>query len=225
MNKPYTLCYMMMSVDGRIDCSMLENMPGDEYYQILDDLNVPTTISGRMTAEMELALPGKFAPQSTETLGKEAFFKAADADGYDVMVDTRGTLLWNDSNDYDRPLLILTSESVTKDYLSYLEARHISWIACGKDHVDLSRASEILAEDFGVSRMAVVGGGHINAAFLAAGLLDEVDILIGSGIDGRGGMTAAFDGLPTDQAVTQLTLKDVKTYESGAVWIRYGVKG
>lgn len=42
-----------------------------------------------------------------------------------------------------------------------------SWIACGKERVDLARACEILASAFGVERMAVVGGGHINTAFLA----------------------------------------------------------
>lgn len=40
--------------------------------------------------------------------------------------------------------------------------------------------------------MAIVGGGTINAAFLNAGLLDKVSILLGPGIDGRKGMTAAF---------------------------------
>ena len=44
-----------------------------------------------------------------------------------------------------------------------------SWIACGKERVDLARACEILASAFGVERMAVVGGGHINTAFPAAG--------------------------------------------------------
>lgn len=43
-----------------------------------------------------------------------------------------------------------------------------SWIACGKERVDLARACEILASAFGVERMAVVGGGHINTAFPAA---------------------------------------------------------
>ena len=42
-----------------------------------------------------------------------------------------------------------------------------SWIACGKERVDLARACEILASAFGVERMAMVGGGHINTALLA----------------------------------------------------------
>ena len=77
----------------------------------------------------------------------------------------------------------------------------------------------------GVERMAVVGGGHINAGFLAAGLLDEVSVLIGAGIDGRGGMAAVFDGLPMERPVTPLRLTAVQSYESGAVWLRYNVEG
>lgn len=86
------------------------------------------------------------------------------------------------------------------------------------------RMCEILADKFDVERMAVVGGGHINAGFLKDGLLDEVSILIGAGIDGRAGMAVVFDGLEADHPVTQLKLTDVKKYDSDAVWLRYTVK-
>ena len=120
--------------------------------------------------------------------------------------------------------MIITSVQVTKEYLAYLDTKHISWIACGEDRINLVRAAEILAEEFNVSRMAVVGGGTINAGFLSAGLLDEVSILLAPGIDARKGMTAAFDGLPMDTEPFILSLKDVTSYESGAVWLRYSVK-
>ena len=71
--------------------------------------------------------------------------------------------------------------------------------------------------------MAVVGGGAINAGFLDAGLLDEVSILLAPGIDGRGGMAAAFDGLPLEREPFQLTLTGVQTYDDGAVWLCYTV--
>ena len=29
MKKPYIICHMMTSVDGRIDCAMTEHLPGD----------------------------------------------------------------------------------------------------------------------------------------------------------------------------------------------------
>ena len=138
-----------------------------------------------------------------------------------VVTDTRGTLLWDKPADGERPLLILTSCQASREYLDYLEGLHISWIACGGDKIDLARACEILKEEFGVQRAAVVGGGHINAAFLADGLLDEVSILVGAGIDGRGGMAAVFDGLPMDRPVTPLKLTSVQQYGTGAVWLRY----
>lgn len=203
MNKPYIVCHMMTSVDGRIDCAMTEHLPGvQEYYDTLDALDAPTRISGRVTAELETALPGKFEAKTAEALGKEAFSKAADAEGYEIVVDTHGTLLWGESAEDERPLLILTSEQVSKEYLAYLNGKHISWIACGKEHVDLKRACEILA----------------------AGLLDEVSILIGAGIDGRGGMQSVFDGLPMERGVTPLKLTSVQQYGSGAVWLRYNVE-
>ncbi len=222
VNKPYIICHMMTAVDGRIDCAMTEQLPGvQEYYSTLDSFDAPTRVSGRVTAELEMALPGKFSSKVSMPIGKEAFHKAVTAGGYEIVVDTHGTLLWDDQANAKRPILVLTSEKVNREYLDYLTGQHISWIACGKEHIDLKRACEILADDFSVKRMVVVGGGHINAGFLAAELLDEVSILIGAGVDGRGGMSAVFDGLPMDRLVTPLKLEQVQSFESGAVWLRY----
>ena len=68
MNKPYIICHMMTSVDGRIDCAMTSQLPGvEDYYKTLDELNVPTTVSGRVTAELEMAEPGFFEAKNSET--------------------------------------------------------------------------------------------------------------------------------------------------------------
>ena len=83
---------------------------------------------------------------------------------------------------------------------------------------------EILSKEFKVKRLAVVGGPLINSSFLDAGLLDEISILIGLGIDGRKGMPGVFDGFAMDHPVTKLKLKKIKTYDDGAVWIRYTLK-
>ena len=224
MNRPYIICHMMTSADGRIDCAMTEQLPGvEEYYSTLDALNAPSRVTGRVAAKLEMALHGSFQSAVSTPFDKEDFYKVAERDEYEVIVDTRGSLLWYDCENEKRPILVLTCEGVSREYLSYLEEKHISWIACGKNKIDLGRACEILSNEFGVKRMAVVGGGHINAGFLAAGLLDEVSILIGAGIDGRGGMSAVFDGLPKDRAVTPLKLENVQAFDSGAVWIRYKV--
>lgn len=226
MNKPTIICHMMTSVDGRIDCGMTAKLTGvDEYYATLNGLYAPTRVSGRHTAALEMADKDVvFEPDHAQAYGQEGFSRKTDADAYEVVVDTKGTLRWNSWGKDEKPLIIITSQKVTKDYLDYLDSRNISWIVSGEASIDLARACEILADGFGVRRMAVVGGGTVNAGFLDAGLLDEVSVLIGPGIDGRGGMTAAFDGLPMDREPFRLKLVESKVFDNGAVFLRYQVK-
>ena len=221
MNKPYIICYMMMSIDGRIDCAMTEKLPGDEYYKILESFKAPSSLYGRVTAELEMALPGKFSSKMNSPLNKEDFYKAISSDGYEIIVDSHGTLLWEDQINEEKPLLIITTEKVNKEYLNYLKEKHISWIASGKDKINLKRACEILKNEFNVDKMVVLGGGHINGSFLEANLLDEISVLIGSGVDGREGMCSVFDGLSMDGEVKRLKLEKVESFDSGAVLIRY----
>ena len=225
MNKPSIIVHMMTSVDGRIDCEMTAQLAGEpEYYSTLDSLNVPTRVSGRVTAEIELTRGGKFNSQNKEILGKTDFAKNATADSYNIVVDTKGTLQWGKENGNNFPHLIITSEQVTKDYLDYLNSQNISWIATGKNQIDLAKAMEILADEFNIDRLAIVGGGKINGGFLEAGSVDEISILIGAGVDGRTGQPSFFDNRTESSRPIALQLKDVESYEDGAVWLRYLVK-
>ena len=103
-----------------------------------------------------------------------------------------------------------------------LDSKNISYVVCGKEKIDLKKAMEILHKEFKVKRLAVVGGPLINSAFLDEGLLDEISVLIGLGIDGRKGMQGVFDGFNMDHPVIKnLKFKEVKSFDDGAVWIRY----
>ena len=221
--RPFIICHMMTSIDGRIDCAMTAQLNGvDDYYKTLSLLS-SNCLSGRVTAELEMALKGKFKPEKNEIFGKESFSKKKDSKSLDIVVDTNGTLLWDDDAKYEKHHLIITSEKVTKEYLEYLDTKNISWIACGKDKIDLNKAMEKLYKEFKVERLAVVGGPIINSSFLNCGLLDEVSLLIGPGIDGRKGMPAVFDGFDMEHPVTKLKLEECKSFNSGAVWLRYSL--
>lgn len=224
MNRPYVICHMMASLDGRIDCKMTEFMPGTEdYYETLNYFNASTRISGRVTAEIEFDCIGKFKYNQNDSINKEEFYKDKECKGYEVIVDTKGILLWEDQNKEETPILVLTSEKANKNYLEYLKSHHISYIVTGKNTINLKRGLEILFNNFNVTRLAVVGGGHINAGFLNDGLIDEVSILVGAGIDGRKGECSVFDGLKENKELTKLKLLDVKVFKSDAVWLRYRV--
>lgn len=76
MNKPYIVCHMMTSLDGRIDCNMTSKLPGvDAYYAALDSFGFTATLSGRVTAELEMADPGAFEPKHYEPFGTTSFSK------------------------------------------------------------------------------------------------------------------------------------------------------
>ena len=213
MIRPHIICHMMISIDGRIDCEMTAKISGvKEYYDSLKALNVQATVSGRVTAQLELAQDGEFVSKKEEIFGREGFSKKCDSDNYCVVVDTKGSLLWTHPKELNQPLIVITTMSVKKDYLDYLDSERISWIAVGEKQIDLVHACEILAREFGIERMAIVGGGHINAGFLREGLLDEVSLVVDPAIDGRAGMTALFDGLDAQKEPTPLKLETVNRY-------------
>lgn len=76
MEKPYIICHMMSSVDGRIDCAMTEQLKGVEnYYETLAKLNADTTVSGKRTAELEMALSGKYVSETLKSMEKKVFLR------------------------------------------------------------------------------------------------------------------------------------------------------
>ena len=213
----------MSSVDGRIDCAMTAEIDKtDAYNQALGQLNFDAVLEGRVSRQMHYALLEPFKASDPAPIGKEKFYKAHSASHYDIAIDTHGSLKWPQDASANN-LLVITDEDCPQEYHEYLTANGISWIACGKKGIDLRRSVEILAEDFGVKRLGIVGGGHINGAFLQSGLLDEVSVMIGGGIDGRAGMAAVFDGIrEKDYPPTMLTLNDMERM-GNTVWLKYTV--
>lgn len=219
--KPYIICHMMSLLDGRIDCDVTEQIEsGDEYYDALNKLDCPSTLMGRVTMQMHYALPEPFVAEDKSPIGIEQFHVAISTKGYIVAIDTMGKLRWPQNLFDGMPLLVITSENCPKEYHETLTKQNISWIATGKNGIDLSRAMEILYKEFYVERLSVTGGGNINGAFLKAGLLDEVSMMWCPGIDGRKGMAAAFDGLDADIPPTKLHLMSVEKMGE-TIWSRY----
>lgn len=222
MMKPYIICHMMASIDGRIDCEMTDKISGNEYYMALDLLECSSQLSGKVTAEMHYARADHFESHEG-SVGKTVFHKVVETEGYAIVADSYGTLLYNGNRLDGKPLLVITSEQAATDYLRLLEQQGISYIAAGTERTDLVKAMDILAREFGVKRLAVCGGGHINGAFLEAGLLDEVSLQIAAGIDGRRGMAAVFDGIAdSNRLPVLLHLQSVQRMEgTDTVWMRY----
>ena len=59
--RPYIICHMMASLDGRIDCEMTEQIDDTNlYYEALAQLGCPSTLEGKTTLVMHYAQDGVF---------------------------------------------------------------------------------------------------------------------------------------------------------------------
>lgn len=67
--RPYIICHMVASIDGRIDCSMVEKISGEEYDVALEQLDCPSLLEGRVTMEHYNAVKEPFIPADNESVG------------------------------------------------------------------------------------------------------------------------------------------------------------
>ncbi len=85
----------------------------------------------------------------------------------------------------------------------------------------MALALQQLRTDFGIKRLLLEGGGGINGSLLAAGLIDEMSVLVVPVADGSDGPTLFTSGAP--QGV-RLALQEVRPLESDFVHLRYTVQ-
>src|SRR3954468_21359415 len=214
---------MLSSIDGRIDGASLKGLtPAGEYEAIGSQLNGDAWICGRTTMQQHFAEPEPSAAVSGVPAGPQPVYVARRAKSYAVAVDTVGKLRWSSADIDGDHLISILSERVSAEYLSVLRDLGISYIVSGDTVVDLVQAVNLLGEHFGIRTLLLEGGGHINGAFLEAGLVDELSLLIAPGIDGRPKIPTVFEGIsPQRDKAFPLRLKSVERRESDTLWLRY----
>jgi 2,5-diamino-6-(ribosylamino)-4(3H)-pyrimidinone 5'-phosphate reductase len=92
-------------------------------------------------------------------------------------------------------------------------------IVAGTDRVDLAAALAALADRHGARVVRVDSGGALVGALLAAGLLDELSLLVHPCLVGVGGERRWHGEAPP----AELSLLAAETLDDGLVWLRYRV--
>lgn len=224
-NRPFAICHVMMSLDGRIGSSMTEAIgDSDAYKSSLASIQCQTTLMGVERLPSKYKDEAPFSITSGTPIGREFVNVACRADDYSIIIDTLGGLNVELVEQREAaPLIVVMSEDAPVEYADWLTRQGVNWIAVGRGDVDYERMADIISTKFGVERMVVFGGGKVNGAMLAAGLLDEVSVIVGAGIDGRR-ETSVFDGIADEGwDLTRLRLQGVARVGSAAVWLRYDV--
>ena len=223
--RPTIICHMLSSVDGKIDGSALAAVVGKGEYEATGAaLHGDAWICGRVTMQQHFAEQEPFVPAAAIYAGPQPVYVAHRAASYAISVDTVGKLRWRSGEIDGDHLICVVSEKVSLDYLTMLREKGISYIVTGESSVNLAEAMRLLGEHFGIRTLLLEGGGHLNGAFLEAGLVDELSLLLVPGIDGRPCIPAVFDGVsPAKNTAVRLKLKSVEKRQKDALWIRYEV--
>ena len=151
-------------------------------------------------------------------------FIARRAESYAIAIDPSGKLRWERGDIDGEHVIAVLTESVSDAYLAFLQAQGVSYLFGGRKQIDLQKVLEKLAENFGIRKLLLEGGGKINGTFLAADLIDELSILVVPVADGRVHTPALFDVEQQKAKPRALKLVSTETLTGGVVWLRYKIK-
>ena len=228
MNRPYVICHMTVSLDGKVTGEHLvrsNHSPASEvYYEINRNYKADAYACGRVT--MEGSFTGGWYPDLSEF---EPAYSPMDylvdevTGFYAVAFDPHGRLGWKSNRiidvdedpGYDKAQII---EVLTHDtdlrYLTYLQAMGIPYIFAGDTEIDTEEALFKLRSYFGIKTLLLEGGSILNGAFQRAGFIDELSLVVDPVIGGEG------KPLCMDSKVEEYRLVDLKNHD-GILWLNY----
>jgi len=225
--KPHVICLMACSVDGRTLPSRWRPKVSSPFERVHDELGGDAWLVGRVTGQ-EFAKGKPYAVSTHETFPREPWFARRDAKAYGIVLDTQGKIAWGRADIGGDPIVVVLSEAVTDAHLAGLRGEGVSYMFAGKSQIDLGLTLEILNRELGVKRLLLEGGGGINGAFLRAGLVDELNLILCPTVDGAKGAPSLFDSTEAESGqrapVAAMTLESNKTLEGGMVLLRYRIQ-
>ena len=226
--KPHVICLVSCSVDGRTLPSRWRprGAASDYFEQVHEELAGDAWLVGRLTGQ-EFA-KGQPYPAAKQTFPREPWLPPRDAKAYGIVLDAHGKIGWGCSDIGGDPIVAVLSESVADAHLAGLRGEGVHYFFAGKSQLDLALTLDILNRDLGVKRLLVEGGGATNGAFLRAGLVDEIDLIICPGVDGTKGAPSAFDATEAEgdqhAPIKTMTLESSKALDGGAVLLKYRIQ-
>lgn len=223
--RPYVICHMAPSVDGRIVTGgwRLPGLLVTEYERTASSFHADAWIIGRISMEPYAGNARVPAASPRARIPRTDFVARADARSYAIAVDPRGKLRWESGSlGADHAVTVLT-EAVPDRYLAFLRAKGVSYLFGGKRRIDLPTVLRKLTARLGIRTLLLEGGGKINGAFLDAGVVDELSVLVAPVADGSTGTPSLFDAGPGSSA-RHLKLLSVERRRGDLLWIRYRVR-
>jgi len=227
--KPDVIILMESSLDGKLHPSRWTKSPDGErrnwgslYERAHEALAGDAWMVGRVTMQ-EMSKAGPHPPADGRSVARPLHVARRDAKSFAIVLDPSGRVHFSGGAVGGDPAIAILGANVESGHLAELQADGVSYIVSQGAEIDLAAMLETLTEAFGIKRLLLEGGGAINGSFLAAGLVDEVNILVGPAFDGdvsQQGIVAYPGGLA---GKCELSFLSATPVEYGMVHLRYGV--
>ncbi len=222
--KPYVICHMLGSVDGRIKQNIWGFKDHHKYFEeTAEKIPADAWLVGRVTMQ-------EFSSKNThpidtvdQSIPKEDFVADQPAKTYAVVIDPSGKCFWDTNMVSTEHVIEVLSEKVPEGYLAHLRSKNVSYLFAGKEELELTVVLQKLFRLFGIKTLRIDGGGHVNGSFLEAGLIDEFSLVLAPVADGTIGAPTVFEAAAgyEGRKATQFTLKSVERIYGDFLWIRY----
>ncbi|MBS0351980.1 MAG: RibD family protein [Proteobacteria bacterium] len=221
--KPYLICHMICTVDGKIIDKRWPINGAEVFETSAATIKSNGWIVGRTTMQDFSSQKPRRKRRGRFNVAKTDFVGEHTQKTYAVVIDPSGKLNWEMNYIDTEHVIEVLTEQVTAEYLDHLRSCQVSYIFAGKSTINLRLALNKLNQLFGIKRMTVQGGGITNGAFLNAGLLDELSLIITPIADGEIGVSSVFDISPKQKSITvkKLQLKSVKRYRKNYIWLKF----
>jgi 2,5-diamino-6-(ribosylamino)-4(3H)-pyrimidinone 5'-phosphate reductase len=224
--RPYVICHMVPSVDGRIvtrDWPLPQGILA-EYERTAASFEADAWIIGRISMEPYAGKARLPTAARGARLPRTDFVARPDAPSYAIAIDSGGKLRWESGAiDGEHAVTVLT-EQVPDHYLAFLRSRGVSYLFAGKSRIDVPTVLRKLRSRFGIRRLLLEGGGKMNGSFLAAGVIDELSVLIAPVADGGVGTPTLFDAREGPGPARHLKLVSVERRRGDLLWVRYRIR-
>ena len=235
MQRPFVVCHMLVSLDGKIDGAYMDapenEGPRAEYgrirafYGCQATLYGTTTMLGSYADGHSPALPQQAEPSLEDFLAPHA------GSNYIVSLDPKGTLQFaspyiQKKGRASAHVIEVLTQQASPAYRAYLRQMGISYLIAGSERVDCRRLLEKLRSAFGIDRLMLAGGGYTNASFLQEDLIDELSLVIAPLADGNTSSVSIFERADFlgQKPPVPFSLKEATRVAGDGLWLRYGRK-
>jgi riboflavin biosynthesis pyrimidine reductase len=194
------------------------------FEKVHDTLGGDAWIVGRVTMQ-EMSKATAHPPARVPAITRPVHVATRDAKTYGIVLDPHGRTHFSGGTIGGDAVIALLGKDVPDAHLAELAGDGVSYIVSETAELDLAAMLESLNRAFGIKRLLLEGGGTVNGSFLAAGLVDEVNVLIGPAFDGdadarqesivhhKGGLAGTCE----------LSFRSATPIENGMVHLRYAV--